>query len=74
MVRNHGKFKYRDQVRGLAGISPGVVLTVMEKVPETEKNKCVSGDSKTVFESSRTKRAPEQSETVLPFLNGGSHN
>ena len=36
-------------------------------------NKCVSGDSKTVFESSRTKRAPEQSETVRPFLNGGSH-
>ena len=35
---------------------------------------CVSGDSKTVFESSRTKRAPEQAETVRPFLNGGSHN
>ena len=39
----------------------------------TLDKKCVSGDSKTVFESSRTKRAPEHSETVLPFLNGGSH-
>jgi len=29
-----------DQIRGVTGISPGVVLTVMEKkVPETEKNK-----------------------------------
>ena len=37
-------------------------------------NNCVSGDSKTVFESTRTKRAPEHSETVRPFLNGGSHN
>jgi len=37
-------------------------------------NNCVTGDSKTVFESLRTRRAPEHSETVLPFLNGGSHN
>jgi len=39
-----------------------------------KKNNCVTGDSKTVFESLRTKRAPEHSETVRPFLNGGSHN
>ncbi len=52
-------------------------------------NISVTGDSETVFESLRTsinadafiaanpkdltKRAPEHSETVLPFLNGGSH-
>jgi len=45
-----------------------------DAMKEAIKNNCVSGDSKTVFESSRTKRAPEDSETVLPFLNRGSHN
>ncbi len=41
--------------------------------PPNNIHTCVSGDSKTVLESSRTKRAPEHSETVIPFLNGGSH-
>ena len=61
----------------------------MPYTPPNNINTCVSGDSKTVFESSRTlinanafiianpldltKRAPEHSGTVLPFLNGGSH-
>ena len=61
----------------------------MNTLIDKYKNICVSSDSKTVSESSRTsinanafieanpkdltKRAPEHSETVIPFLNGGSH-
>jgi len=62
-VRN-ALLTYRNQFCSLIGKSA---------LANYDAHICVSGDSKTVFESSRTKRAPEHSETVLPFLNGGSH-